>query len=470
MAKATDSYTEHIHFDKAIEQAVLGSCFLERNAFGRIHGLLKRECFYAEGHQVVFDALQDMWHRNLPTDMLTIVPYLFRKGITTLDKWDIPGYLLKMTNAVVSTAHLEGHALLIREMWCEREIVRIRHTPGETSRSAMEKIGLLQKELQELTAIKVTFDWSDMGDVMMRVSQHMMEVEGRTLIGQPTGFSEVDTVTGGICNTNLTIIGARPSVGKSALLNTMAMAQARAGFEVGIISLEMPKVQIGARMLSLESGKEFYRIFRNKFPDKDEFNRVMDSMGRLNHLPIYISDKTGVNIDDIKAKAAQLLWKKKLKHLYIDYLQLIEGRGADENKKYNREQEVSTMSRGLKRMAMEFEIPVTALAQLNRGSEGTNSKIPQLHNLRESGAIEQDADNVMFLHRPWKSGIKTNEDGSSTELDAYLIIEKWRNGQLGNFKIGWDPPRMEFYDLHRPRIHDKYEPVRPGWSPVAEKD
>lgn len=455
MTEVVGGFEQYVHYNRDLEMAILGACLIEKNAYGRIQGILQPEHFYDETNQQIFATIRDMWRENMKIDLLTVVPILWKTGLKNIPGNEISYYVTRLTNAVVSSAHIEGHALMIRECHCERELLKISRSSAIQDGDVIARIDKLNKLLVTLRTLSVSDDWSDMTDVMMRVSTHMSEVEGRELIGLTTGFSQVDLMTGGFCKTNLIVIAARPSVGKSALLGKMAMAQAKDGYNVGIISLEMPKVQIGSRLLSMEAEMPFYKIFRNKMDDKKERDQYMDAMGRMTKLPIFISDTASVNVEDIKAKAAQLIYKKQLNILYIDFLQLVDGITADTQRKFNREQEVSKISRSLKIMAMDFEIPVVPLAQLNRESEKTSDKLPQLHHLRESGAIEQDADGVMFLHRDWKSGITTNLKGNSTEREGDIIIAKWRNGELGRFKIGWEPSKMEFFDPYQLRVAER---------------
>lgn len=459
-----DPFKEHIHYDKGMEDAILGVCMLDKTAFARIHGILTTDCFYTEANRLVFDAIYEMWDKGVMIDCLTVVHWMARKKIETLGDYKLAYYVTKLTNAVVSSAHIEYHALLIRQMYAERELMRIQMRQNDLSADTLSKIKEIQDDLLKLSTIKTSNDWKDMSEVLIELCNHMKEVEGKDLIGVPTGFSLLDSITGGLCKTNLIVLAARPSVGKSAILNAFAVNAANNGHKVGIISLEMPKVQIGARMTSMVSDTDFYKIYRSQLEDDHERQRFHNYIGTLSDLPIKISDKTGVNVNDIKAKTAQLIHKKQLDILFIDYLQLVESEGQ---KNYNREQEVSKMSRGLKLMAMDFNIPVVVLAQLNRESEKTATKKPQLHNLRESGAIEQDADGVIFLHRDWKSGILQDEHGNSTERQADLIVAKWRNGETPEIKIGFDPPKMKFYDLAGRSTHHQQN-FQSGWKPYKE--
>lgn len=463
-------FIEHFHYDRGIEEAILGVCMLETNNFGLIQGMLQKECFYYEAHQLIYEGIAEMWKENLPIDILTVVNYVIRKNIT-LPGVEYPGlFVTKLTNAVVSNAHTEYHALKLREMYCERELVRLRQSPSLSDKDPLAKIDALKEQLDKLSHIKITNDWKDMGTNVVELAAHMAKVKDLEIIGAPMGYRSIDLMTSGLQPGTLTIIGARPSVGKTAFMNGLILHQACLEWPVGVISLETPRLRLTARMASHITRTDFHKIYRNNFYEEKQRRDVYDGLSVLSSLPINISDKVDVNIDDIRAKAAQLIYKKKLKILYVDYLQLIE---ADEtNRNINREQQISKISRGCKTMSMEFGIPVVLLAQLNREVEKSPDKKPQLHHLRESGSLEQDGDGVIFLHRDWKSGITQDEHGSSTEHHADVIIAKWRDGQVGTFKIGFDGPKMRFYDPETEYDNRQVlpKPSGPGrqWEPFPE--
>lgn len=443
-----------------IEMSVIGAFLLEKMAFSRSVGILSVECFYYEENKFLYTVLKEMWDESYPIDLHTVIDKIAKKDFALIEKFNLPYYMTKCTNSVVGTSHLEAHCIIVKQMYIERELIKVQ-TNLDSDDDVIGRISSLQRNLTELLTIKVSNDWSDMLDVVLKLHKHMDEVLDKEFIGLTTGFTKLDLITGGFAKTNMIVLAARPSVGKSALLNAMAIHQAKKGYNVGIISLEMPNVQIGARMGALVSDVDFYKIFRNRMDDEKQRDKVNADLESLANLSIKISDKTGVNIHDIKAKAAQLINKKQLDILYIDYLQLVDGEGKTNT---NREQEVSRLSRGIKLMAMEFEIPVVVLAQLNREAEKSANKKPQLHHLRESGAIEQDADGVIFLHRDFKAGIERDKDGNSTEFEADLLIAKWRNGETREVKVGFSPSKMKFFDLDAPTYiptdtRNYYEPA-----------
>lgn len=445
---------------------------LEQTAFGRIVQQLDRNVFYHPANQTVFDAFKEMWDKSIPiNDMALVLSYLTReKAIERLNDSNTGYYLTLLSRDVVSTANLERYAIILREMYIERELIRITQSGLTKDGDTGSEISRLQQELNHLMFKKSTDSWQDMSEILVKLIKHMDEVRGKDMIGITTGLKTLDQYTGGWVDTGMYIIGARPSVGKSALLGKMVIKAAQSGKHVGVISLEMPDVQIGARLASMETGIEFWRIYRAKIDDQKENDRLYKQLGEMANLPIRISDKTQVNLTDIKAKVIQLKHKGQLDILFIDYLQLMDAEPS--TRSGNREQEVAKISRGLKILAMEYKIPIIVLCQLNRESEKRNDKRPRLADLRESGSLEQDADGTLLLHRPWMAGITQTETGESTENTAELIIAKWRNGQANVvIDLGFDGDKMRFYDLadkpsFKPIPKNYYEPQNQDDEPL----
>lgn len=471
-ANTSRFYKSGIHYSQDIENVLLGACMLEQTAFGRIVQQLDRNVFYHPANQTVFDAFKEMWDKSIPiNDMALVLSYLTReKAIERLNDSNTGYYLTLLSRDVVSTANLERYAIILREMYIERELIRITQSGLTKDGDTGSEISRLQQELNHLMFKKSTDSWQDMSEILVKLIKHMDEVRGKDMIGITTGLKTLDQYTGGWVDTGMYIIGARPSVGKSALLGKMVIKAAQSGKHVGVISLEMPDVQIGARLASMETGIEFWRIYRAKIDDQKENDRLYKQLGEMANLPIRISDKTQVNLTDIKAKVIQLKHKGQLDILFIDYLQLMDAEPS--TRSGNREQEVAKISRGLKILAMEYKIPIIVLCQLNRESEKRNDKRPRLADLRESGSLEQDADGTLLLHRPWMAGITQTETGESTENTAELIIAKWRNGQANVvIDLGFDGDKMRFYDLadkpsFKPIPKNYYEPQNQDDEPL----
>jgi replicative DNA helicase len=299
---------------------------------------------------------------------------------------------------------------------------------------------------------------------MFNLMVHQQKIKEGKVEFLTTGFKAIDKLNGGFSPGQMIVIGARPSMGKSALMGKIAVAIAQQKKTVGIVSLEMNNNEIAARLASLETDIEFWRIYRNLFTDQNQQESFYNKISKQSiNLPIFISDKTKVDINEIRAKATKLKYKHGLDILMIDYLQLV-GSEETNNRNSNREQEVAKISRGVKLLAMELEIPAIILCQLNRQvtSRKGKERYPQLSDIRESGSIEQDADVVMMLHRDWMSGFEVDDAGMSTEGQADLLGVKWRNGALFKLDLDFNPEKMKF--------SEKIKAPTGNWRPVKEND
>lgn len=454
-------FKKYIHHGQDLETAILGACLLEKLAFGRTYGIVEAESFYVTDHQVVYSAMKEMYDNSIPIDIYTLTEFLItKKGVKEFNGGGITYFLVTLTNHVVSTAHLEYHCHLIKEMWRRREIIKIRASyPADEGFDTRENINQLNEEIRKILGSEIKRDWYDMSELMYDLMVHQGDMAKGKKEFLTTGFKKIDELNGGFYNGQMIVIGARPSVGKSAIMGQMAISMAKKGKKVGIISLEMNNNEIAARLASIETDIDFSRVYRTIAQDENLHKSFYEKVSRdLINLPIYLSDKTKVNVSEIKAKAIKLKSSMGCDCIMIDYLQLIDG--TTDNKNYNREQEVSKMSRGLKLMAYELDIPVIVLCQLNRAvtARGYKDRFPKLSDLRESGAIEQDADVVMFLHRDYMSGWQTDEQGNSTELSADLLGTKWRNGATFHLELDFDPPKMKFSEKSQFGT----------WKPVSE--
>jgi replicative DNA helicase len=449
--------TKNIHYSTDLEDAVLGAFLLEKTAFGRCYGLVDSNTFYSTGNKLIFETISEMWSKSLPIDLLTVMLQLTSDGNEKIEG-DNTGYILvRKTNNLVSTAHLEYHCLILKEMHFERELINITHG-GLGEKTGLEAANEIQERITKLRQSKMKDDFVSLDAALVSLMKHMDAVKGQELSGITTGFKNLDRITGGLVGGGMYIVAARPSVGKSAFMGKMVLGAAMKGNKVGVISLEMADEQITARLASLTTEIDFWKIYRSRLNDENEAKHFYDTVqNKMSSLPILISDTTNVDINDIKAKVSRLKQMAGIDILFVDYLQLIDTNGGNRNS--NREQEVSGISRGIKLTAMEYNIPIVVLAQLNRASEQSGDKKPKLHNLRESGSLEQDADGVIFIHRDYMSGIKVNEENDSTEGEADIIVAKWRNGELTEYKIGFDGPKMKFYELPEHGLSANWQPV-----------
>jgi replicative DNA helicase len=453
---------EGIHYSKEIEAAILGQCLCDKNSFGRIYGLLEEKYLYVEDGQKTFSVMKEMFQDGLPIDVLTVWEKLISKR--TELKWsvkfgnptndpagDINRYLVNLTNSCHfnTTYSLEYYCHLVKEFWKKRELEKITRSgidlEGDTSKQGWE----INSKINEILSSEVKQDWYSYEDLMFNLLVHQSEISSGKKQLTTTSFKAVDKLNGGFSGGNLVVIGARPSVGKSALVNKIAFGVANTGKPVGIISLEMNNTEIAARLASLDTQTSFGVIYRNLFNDEHEKEYFERKIGQASSTPIYVSDKTKVDVNEIKAKAIKLKHKHGCSMLIVDYLQLVD---SVSSKNGTREQEVAKISRGLKLIAMELDIPVIVLCQLNRAVTARKeykNRLPQLSDLRESGAIEQDADVVMMLHRDSMSGFETIplgqvNAGMSTERTADLLCLKWRNGAPFHIELDFDPPLMKF--------------------------
>lgn len=430
--------------NKEIEEAVLGICLLERTAFGRTYNLVDENTFYSGDNKQVYACMKQMYDSSIPIDLLTVFDFMNRKNIK-LDAGNNAWYLTVLSKNVVSSHNLEYHCWILKDLWQRRELEKLTHAGTDSSEDVKKQFNNLSNQLLNIQGNVFKQDWFTMDELMYQLTIHQDEIASGKKQFITSGFKAIDKENGGFSAGNLIVLGARPSVGKSAIMGKMAMTQSMAGKKVGIISLEMNNVEIAARLASLETDIEFSRIYRNLFTDENQKNRFHNIINsELSELPIFVSNKTRVDINEIRAKAAKLKHSHGIDILMIDYMQLVEGTGE---KNSIREQEVAKISRGLKLLANDMEIPVLVLCQLNRQSTQRKgaARYPQLSDLRESGAIEQDADIVMMLHRDWLiEGFQADASGNSTEFKADLLVQKWRNGATCHLQLDFEPAKMKF--------------------------
>ena len=462
-------FKKDINYSTELENAVLGICTLVAGSFGRVYGVLDKKCFYGTGNQVVFATISEMYTTGLPIDLFTVIDQIKRvKGIHQLEGFDTSYFVARLQNSVVNDSHLEYHSHIIKTLWMEREIAILTNGGmGKLEGSVQQQVRTIQDKLFSLQTKAAEHDWVDMTQLMVDLYRHQEEMKITKGIGVATGMPSLDKENGGFQNGQLVVIGARPSVGKSAFIGGVAIEMAKKSKTVGFISLEMSNTEIAARLAAYDTETDFNVVYRGLYRDTNETHRLYDRIAQsTSTLPIYVSDKTKVNIPEIRAKAEKLKATQGLDCLFIDYLQLVSSVGGSYTR--NRENEIAEMSRGCKIMAKELNIPVVLLCQLNREvtKRKGDERYPQLSDLRESGSIEQDADVVMFLHRDFMSGYEHDENGNSTERTADLVIRKWRNGR-SNFIIplDFDPPKMKFSER---KIEAIFGPVKNYTEPDKE--
>lgn len=425
---------------KDLEEAVLGGIMLEKGAFDTVIEIIRSECFYVDAHQKIFKCFESLAAKSSPVDILTVVEELKTKG--QLEEVGGAYYISKLTNVVVSTAHIETHARIVLQKFIQRELIRI---CGEIIRDAYEDgtdvFDLLDDAEQKIFNITNNYlkkNYDEISEALAKAITRIDKLREQKdeVSGVPSGFKHLDKITYGWQPSDLIILAARPAVGKTAfalnLIRNAALNPSKPT-PVAFFSLEMGAAQLVQRLLSAESGIEMEKIARGKLEDYEYQQLHTKGVKRLESAPIFIDDTAALNIFEFRAKARRLVNKHHVGMIIIDYLQLMSGSG---DRNTNREQEISSISRNLKVLAKELNIPIIALSQLSRAVESRKeSKIPQLSDLRESGAIEQDADMVMFIYRPDYYEINQDEMGNSTIGETHIKIAKHRNGSLDTVKL-----------------------------------
>lgn len=438
-----------------LEEAVLGALMLEKDALTSVIDILKPECFYKEVHQKIFEGIIELFNQGKPVDILTVTQQLRQMG--TLDFVGGPHYISTLSNRVASSAHTEFHAKIILQKHIARELIRI---SSETIEDAFEDttdvFDLLDRAESNFFKIadgNIIKSYSKMstllkdaiGQIEIASSQSQ---EGYT--GVPSGLLELDRLTHGWQKSDLMIIAARPAMGKTAFVLSMARNMA-IDFKkpVAIFSLEMSSVQLVSRLISSETEIDFDKLRKGNL-ERHEWEQLHSRIARLSEAPIFIDDSPQLSIFELRAKSRRLAQQHQIQCIIVDYLQLMTV-GNDTKNKGTREQEIGHISRSLKALAKELNVPVIALAQLSRNVEARTDKRPQLSDLRESGSIEQDADMVMFLHRPEYYNLMEDIAGNSTKGKATLIVAKNRHGKTEDleFRFRKEVGRFEnLYDLN----------------------
>jgi replicative DNA helicase len=426
---------------KDLEEAVLGAIMLEKSAFDTVAEILKPECFYVESHQRIFKCMQSLQQKNQPIDILTIVEEL--KSKEELEMVGGPYFVTRLTNTVVSAANIEAHARIILQKFIQRELIRISgeiiNDSYEDSTDVFDLLDDAESKLFEITNNHLRKNFDKIDDLLVKTVARIEDLRHKNedITGVPSGFPGLDKVTYGWQNTDLIILAARPAVGKTAFaLNLVRNAALHPTKPTGVafFSLEMSAGQLVQRILSAESEIWLEKIARGKLEEHEMKQLYAKGIQRLSEAPIFIDDTAALNIFELRAKCRRLKNKHNVGMIIIDYLQLMSGTG---DRGANREQEISSISRNLKGLAKELQVPIIALSQLSRAVESRKegNKMPQLSDLRESGAIEQDADMVMFLYRPEYYDINQNEMGESNKGETHVRIAKHRNGSLETVKL-----------------------------------
>jgi len=433
------------------EQSVLGAILLDNNALYTAFELITLDDFYKDSNRKIFAAMTELLEKNEPIDIITLTDHLRKKG--DLDTVGGTQYLTSLVSAIPTSANVRFHSKIVREKSMVRGLLRsvtdIARNVYETDQDAEELIDYAEKTIFDLSEKRISPSFAVLKDVIkdsFQMIEHLYDKK-ETVTGVPTGFKGLDELTTGLQNSDLIIIGGRPSMGKTAFsLNIAQHVGVNMKEPVAVFSLEMSKEQLAFRMLCSEAMVNSNDI-RKGFIKKDDWHKLTSAAGRLADSPIYIDDSSAISVLEMRAKARRLKVEHGLSLIIVDYLQLMRGRGNAER----REQEISEISRSLKGLAKELRVPVIALSQLNRGVETrTGTKKPTLADLRESGAIEQDADVIIFLYRDEVY----NKDKDENKGKAEIIVSKQRNGPTGEITLAFLSHCTRFVDYSDREYHD----------------
>lgn len=452
-----------------IERVVLGALMIDKDAFSVVSEILKPETFYEPRNQKIYSAIQKLSMDENPVDIMTVMEELKRQG--TLEEVGGPTYIVDLSSHVASSANIEYHSRILAQKYTARQLISFASVVATKAFDETVDVDELmqdtEKNLFELSQKNMKQDYSHVEPVVneaIRILQKAAENKGE-LTGIPTGYAKLDDMTAGWQASDLVIIAGRPAMGKTSfalsLAKNIAVDYQR---PIAFFSLEMNNVQLANRLMSNVCEIEGKKILNGQL-DAEEWKRLDANVGRLANSPIYVDDTPAMSIFELRTKARRLVREKNVQVIMIDYLQLMNANGSRFG---SRQEEVSTISRSLKGLAKELNIPILALSQLNRtveGRDGLEGKRPQLSDLRESGAIEQDADMVLFVHRPEYYRIFEDEKGNDLRGKAQIIIAKHRKGGTGDVLLEF---KGEYTSFRNPTA-STYVPVSPTGDIVVSK-
>jgi replicative DNA helicase len=439
-----------------IEASVLGAMLIEKEAVPKAFELLTPDSFYLKEHKLIFEAMRYLFEASIPIDTVTLYDELKKREL--VDEVGGIVYITKLSQNISSAANIEYHAKIILEKQILRGLITSAHEIAKSAYSgtddAFDILDEAERKIFEITEQHLKRSFLGMDRAVREALEYIESIHSNKELkfSVPTGFYELDDLLGGFQKSDLIIVAARPSMGKTAFALTLARNAAIDNkVPVGIFSLEMSTMQLVIRMLCSEGRLNAHLVRTGKLP-MDEAVKLSRNAHKLIESPVYVDDSPSQSILEIRAKARRLKAEKNIGMIIIDYLQLMTGPAKAES----REREISHISRSLKALAKELNIPVIALAQLNRAVEARTDKRPQLSDLRESGSIEQDADVVIFLNRPEYYGIMKDESGNSNEGVAEVIIGKQRNGPIGDIRLAFVKEYARFENLAHARQIEEY--------------
>lgn len=454
--------------DKRMEDAVIGALLIDCNAYSRICEKLIPDCFYSKENRIVYEAIEELGKANQPIDFLSVLDLLQKKG--SLEEIGGAFKVTNLTQSINTSAHIEYHAQIVYDKYVARQIITFcaesEKTAYQEAMPVNDMLQTIESELYKLSVNSTKRDFRNMSDMLMSTMKEIeMSANMQGLSGVPSGFDALDRLSGGWQKSDLIIVAARPAMGKTAFALSMAKNMIEKGHPAAIFSLEMSTEQLMKRLITNATGIPT-NVIRSGKLDPMDWNILNNQVKELNTMKLFIDDSANTSIFELATKARRLVKEHGVECIFIDYLQLIHADGKTIN---NREQEVSTISRTLKQLAKELNIPIIALSQLNRGVESRtgDNKRPVLSDLRESGAIEQDADMVLLLHRPEYYGITEDEYNNSLIGMAEVIVAKNRNGGTGTVLLRFKGELMKFSDVDAQTIQSLVpsEPLKQETGP-----
>lgn len=420
-----------------VEELVLGAMLIDTSAQSNAFAILQTEAFYEKKHQVVYEAMMRLSRSGEPVDVVSVYQELLKIENKPDENW--PAFLAGLSQNISSAANAEYHCRLVLEKWILRKIISISHDLAakayEQTEDVFDLLDTAEGQIFSIAEAGLKQDVTPFKDAVSQAIEYIESIHSKNISSYavPSGFFELDNLLGGLQNSDFIIVAARPAMGKTAFALSLARnAAVDHNVPIVIFSLEMATMQLATRIISSEAKINAHSLRTGKFK-AEEGQRISRTADRLAKAPIYIDDTPGQSVMEIRAKCRRLKADKNIGLIIIDYLQLMSASARVES----REREISMISRSLKGLAKELNVPVIALSQLNRAVEDQKDKKPMLSHLRESGAIEQDADIVMFLYRPSVYGITQFSDGTSTEGCAEILVAKHRNGPTGEVRMAF---------------------------------
>lgn len=453
-----------------LERVVLGALMIDKDAFSVVSELLHPETFYDPKHQKIYKAIWALSLDEKPVDIMTVMEELKHQG--NLEDVGGPAYILELSSHVASSAHIEYHSHILAQKFLARQLIsfasEVETGAFDDTVDVDELMQRTEARLFELSQRNMRQDYTDVDPVVKQALEILNKAAANKgeLTGVPTGYPKLDAMTSGWQASDLVIIAGRPAMGKTSFALSLARNIAvDYNKPIAFFSLEMNNVQLVNRLISNVCEIDGKKLLNGQL-DEDDWKRLDGNVGKLQKAPIYVDDTPGMSIFELRTKARRLVREKGVEIIMIDYLQLMNANGARFG---SRQEEVSTISRSLKGLAKELDIPILALSQLNRtveGREGIEGKRPQLSDLRESGAIEQDADMVLFVHRPEYYRIFEDEKGHDLRGKAQIIIAKHRKGETGDVLLDF---RGNFTRFQNPVSSSGFVPATPEGEIIGSK-